>query len=187
MKRSTKPYFEAVINKDELDLLLNYWSKVSHPRGIRNNLFFHILADTGIRLGELIVLEREDINFNTSEINIRGRHKHQNRTLKLSSDTLVLLKHFLSVRLDDCQSLIPRFKANDGYIVKAWPLTSRSIQRVISSTAINIGIPKLINPKTFRAMKYFELIKKKTKLNNIITELGLSPTSTEYLRYGRLK
>jgi integrase len=188
-----RPYFEATLDNNERKALLQYWGNISdmtgggnNARSIRNNLIIHILADTGIRLGELRSLEREHANLESGALKINGRHKYQDRTLQLSSDTTILLRHFLALRRDKCQSLIPTFDFKDGFIVKAWPLSSRSIQRTVLNTAKNLGIPKLINPKVFRAMKFFELIEKKTKLQNIIHQLGLSASSREYLRYGNL-
>ena len=185
-----RTYQNDILESEEIDDINSYWKKQNDkdtPRITRNQSIINVLTDTGIFVSELSNLMREDIDFKKGIIKIKYNkkynHKYKNRELKLSPETVLCLKNYISSRIDKCQALFVSFDVNNSYEVNAWPLTSRSIQRIIKMTAENAQIKKEITPSTFRFTLLVNKLKKNESVNKIREELGFAPKSPGYERF----
>ncbi len=189
LKPNTREYKGDIIEENEAEKILNYWknsSDASNPRGIRNQLIMDILWDTGMTVSELAMLTIDDINWQKATLNLHykdQKKQHKNRQVTVSQNTLVWLKKYFDAREDDCQALIVAFEGWNPYIVHAWPLTPRSIQRMIHKTVSDLKIDKRISPSVFRSTRYTQLIRQGVPLTEINKIIGVSGTSRQYLKF----
>ncbi|MFA5022510.1 MAG: tyrosine-type recombinase/integrase [Patescibacteria group bacterium] len=189
LKQHRTVYHKNFLDDEELDKMVNYWSESEEsftPRGLRNQVILKLLADTGMTAHEMTLLNRDNINFKEGKINIYykdNKYPYKNREITLKTDTLILLKRYLDIRADHCQCLIVAFNAENSFIVYAWPLTERSIQRVIKSTAKSVGITRSIPPSVFRNTKFVDLYRRELRKDDIKKMMGQYPTSTQHMRY----
>lgn len=77
---------------------------------IRDLAMIDILASTGMRVGELVGLNREDINFNERECLVFGKGRTE-RLVYFDARTKIHLRNYLDSRNDDCPALFVSLKA----------------------------------------------------------------------------
>ncbi|PLV59754.1 tyrosine-type recombinase/integrase [Thermotoga sp. KOL6] len=118
---------------------------------------FKILANTGMRISELINLEKEDISLNDSaRIRIKGKGNKE---------------RIINVTKDLIEELI-----NSGFFEKKPSV--RSIQRAVRRYARKAGIKKKVTPHVFRHSFAVALIERGVPLNKIQALLGHANIST---------
>ena len=189
LRPNSRQYKGDFIDEDEAKKILDYWknsSDANNPRGIRNQLIMDLLWETGMTVSELAMLTVDDIDWKNGTLSLEYKDlkkKHKSRIIKLGSDSVVLLKRYFDVREDDCQALIVAFHSWNPYVVQAWPLTSRSIQRLIHNTATDLKISKKISPSVFRSSYYVKLLNEGLSLSQLNKKLGISGTSRQYRKY----
>ena len=81
-----------LISIREMSALIN--STIS----VRDRAMITLLAKTGIRRGELIRIDVDDINWEEMSITLKPRSKRSNRVVFFDSETASLLKEWLEVR-----------------------------------------------------------------------------------------
>ncbi|NUM25626.1 MAG: site-specific integrase [Candidatus Buchananbacteria bacterium] len=191
LKEHRTSYHRDFLEDEELEALLNYWRNSEHgvnPRMMRNQLIIQILADTGMTVHEMTLLFRDNVDLKKGTINIQyknSKYYYKNRELDLPRATLGLLEKYFDLRKDRCQCLVVAFKPQNEFIVEAWPLTERSIQRIVVDTLKNVGINKKITPSVFRNTKFLDLYKREVRVSEIKRLMGINPSSTSYFRYIR--
>jgi integrase/recombinase XerC len=67
-------------------------------KGIRDTSILRLLFDLGLRRGELIALDLEDLNFERSTIQVMGKGRSQKTELSLAALTMTALSAWLKVR-----------------------------------------------------------------------------------------
>ena len=77
---------------------------------LRNLAMIELLASAGIRVGELVLLNREDINFNERSCIVLGKGDKE-REVYFDARTKLHLKAYLQSRTDDNPALIVSLKA----------------------------------------------------------------------------
>ena len=77
---------------------------------LRNLAMIELLASAGIRVGELVLLNREDINFNERSCIVLGKGDKE-REVYFDARTKLHLKAYLESRVDDNPALIVSLKA----------------------------------------------------------------------------
>lgn len=76
---------------------------------IRDLAMIDILASTGMRVGELVGLNREDINFHERECVVFGKGNTE-RLVYFDARTKIHLRNYLDSRIDDCPALFVSLK-----------------------------------------------------------------------------
>lgn len=76
---------------------------------IRDLALIDILASTGMRVGELVLLNREDINFNERECVVFGKGDKE-RVVYFDARTKIHLQNYLNSRSDDNKALFVSLK-----------------------------------------------------------------------------
>lgn len=80
---------------------------------IRDLAIIDMLASTGMRVGELVLLNREDIDFNERECIVFGKGNKE-RIVYFDARTKIHLQNYLAKRIDDNPALFVSLKAPHG-------------------------------------------------------------------------
>jgi site-specific recombinase XerD len=149
--------------------------------GIRDKALLLTLYSTGLRVSELVALNRESINLKTGEFAVIGKGRKV-RTVYLSPAAITALTKYLSLRKDDFKPLFLRYSGKkmnsndiDGDSLR---LTVRSVQRLVKKYALNAGIAVDATPHTLRHSFATTLLSQGADLRSVQELLGHSNLST---------
>ena len=122
---------------------------------LRDLAMIDILASTGMRVGELVLLNKEDINFTERECIVLGKGDKE-RVVYFDARTKIHLQNYLSSRLDDNPALFVSLKSPykrlqiGGVEVRLRELGRRldiskvhphKFRRTLATVAIDKGMP----------------------------------------------
>lgn len=145
--------------------------------GLRDKAILEILFSTGLRVAELVSLNREQFQFkneaNIIEVTIRGKGGHL-RTVFLSERAIRWLKKYLKTRDDNSKALFVSYKGRSPNT----RLTTRSVERIIKKYAIKAGLPVNTSPHTLRHSFATDLLLKGVDLRVVQEFLGHRDIST---------
>ena len=161
-----------VISWEELERLLSA-PKGNSLKELRDRAILEMLFSTGLRVSELTNLKRKDINLKAGEFTVRGKGS-KIRIVFLSSVAKQVLAKYLKKRQDSEEHLFVSLPKKN----KVTPLTSRSIQRIVSYWARRAGIVKPVTPHTLRHMFATDLLQNGADLRAIQELLGHSQITT---------
>jgi len=161
-----------VISWEELERLLSA-PKGNSLKELRDRAILEMLFSTGLRVSELTNLKRKDINLKADEFTVRGKGS-KIRIVFLSSVAKQALAKYLKKRQDSEEHLFVSLPKKN----KVTPLTSRSIQRIVSYWARRAGIVKPVTPHTLRHMFATDLLQNGADLRAIQELLGHSQITT---------
>jgi site-specific recombinase XerD len=152
-----------LITEEELLRLLDA-PKGNDLRPLRDKAILELLFSTGLRVSELCSLNRDHINeAKSGEISIRGKGG-KIRVVFISDTAQKALKEYLSKRVDVDEAL--------------FPLTPRSIERIVKYYAIKAGIPKKVTPHILRHCFATDLLSNGADLRSVQSLLGHSSITT---------
>jgi len=148
--------------------------------GLRDRTILETLFSTGLRVAELVALNREQFanirDKNDFELSIIGKGDNP-RTVYFSERALSWLKRYLGVPKDKAKALFVHYRARKDAENR---LTARSIERIVKKYAILAGIPIFTTPHTLRHSMATDLLTKGVDLRTIQEFLGhRSITSTQ--------
>jgi len=109
---------------------------ISKKNGLRDKAILLTLLSTGLRVSELTLLNREDLDTEN----------------QISEDAKLWINRYLSARLDNFKPLFIRFQgkvdpSDSGEVMR---LTPRSIERIVERYVKTAGIPVKATPQTIR-------------------------------------
>ncbi len=123
---------------------------ISSPQGLRDRAILETFFSTGMRIAELVALNREQIksslNSNELELGIVGKGGRA-RTVYFSSRTLSWLKRYLETRNDSEKALFINYRGPTDALRR---LTPRSIEKSIQRYALLAGLPPNTTPHVLR-------------------------------------
>lgn len=162
-----------VLFKDDLDALLDA-PDIGTKVGKRDKAVLELFFSTGLRLTELRMLNREDLNFKTREISVRGK-RGKIRVVFISDRCAECLQRYLEIRLDHTTPLFIRHfeEAN-----KALPpgeefrLSRISIYNIVKKYARAAGIMSNPSPHTLRHSFATDLLRNGADLRSVQEMLG---------------
>lgn len=103
---------------------------ITSSDNLRDQLIFNLIVTTGLKVSEIVQLDRSDILPNMRQITAGSTNKR--RTLLLDPATAVLLEKYLTTRRDTLPALFIRQKNRSSSSNR---LTPRTIQRVIRQSS----------------------------------------------------
>lgn len=158
------------LTDEELEALLNS-PDTNTIIGARDRAIIELLFSTGLRVSELVALDRDKINLKTDELSVKGKGGKV-RVVFVSSDAKKSLETYLTMRKDTHEALFI------NYSQKLSRLTARSIQRTIKKYAENAGISKRITPHVLRHTFGTDLLRSGADLRAVQELMGHSSITT---------
>ena len=138
-------------------------------RGCRDGAILEVLYSSGLRVSELIHLDREHINLKEGWVRVVGKGNKE-RLVPLGQKAVSALKMWLS----DQRRLGEEVFVNE----RGRRLTVRTIERVVQKYVIQCGIMKTVTPHTLRHSFATHLLEGGADLRGIQELLGHSSLST---------
>ncbi len=168
----------SFLNEDELRRLFSAMES-NGKIGLRDRAIVGLLYSSGMRVSELVALNRDTVNLKRREFTVRGKGQ-KDRPVFISEDAALLLQDYLAVRSDTLKPLFIRYGGaeqidNSGDYGR---LTPRSIQRIVAHYAALAGITKKVSPHTLRHSFATGLLMNGADLRSVQTMLGHSNIST---------
>ncbi len=172
---------------------------------LRDKAILEVLFSTGMRVGELVSLQRDDVNLERDEFAVRGKggkvrvvflSPEAKQSLRRYLDARADMSPFLFVRHDRAAALvssrakprdltrgkramseISRFARNDER-GDDQPLTARSVERLVQRYARAAGIMKPVHPHTLRHSFATDLLRGGAQLREVQAMLGHASITT---------
>lgn len=168
----------SFLNEDELRRLFST-IPTNTKIGLRDRAIVGILYSSGLRVSELVALNRDTVNLKRREFMVRGKGQ-KDRPVFISEDAAQLVRDYMAIRTDTLKPLFIRYGGaeqidNSGDYGR---LTPRSIQRFVSHYASLAGITKKVSPHTLRHSFATGLLMNGADLRSVQTMLGHSNIST---------
>ena len=167
------------LHYDEISSLLSQID-LDTERGLRDRAIIELLFSSGLRVSELVNLNRDHINLNRREFMVRGKGQ-KDRPVFVSKGAAERVSDYLASRHD---SLVPLFISYSRFTGQTDTsgdyrrLQSRSIQRMVSHYAKMAGITKHVSPHTLRHSFATDLLMNGADLRSVQAMLGHSNIST---------
>lgn len=165
----------AFLEAEEVARLVEAVSKPA-ATGKRDRAIVLLLFSGGLRVSELVNLNRKDMNVKRGEFTVRGKGQ-KDRPVYLSELAAAAINDYLATRTDKDDALFvhnaPRKATEDGS-----RLTPRSIQRIIEHGRIEAGITKKVTPHTLRHSFATDLLSHGADLRSVQEMLGHANVAT---------
>jgi site-specific recombinase XerD len=169
-----------VLNNEQMQRLFEV-QDLNKRSGIRDRAILETLFSTGLRVSELVGLNKDDVNLNSGEFTVIGKGRKA-RTVYLSPSAISWLKKYLSTRSDEYKPLFLRYSGkkmeSQDYDGNSLRLTVRSVQRLIKKYAARAGISVDATPHTLRHTFATGLLYEGADLRSVQELLGHSNVST---------
>jgi site-specific recombinase XerD len=166
------------LNNDELERLLNQPDTLD-INGLRDRAILELLYSSGLRVSELVGLDKDHINLKRREFTVRGKGQ-KDRPVFISPKAADWIQQYLDKRQDNLPALFisygGRSVANTSGNYRR--LTARSIQRMVERYAVLAGITKHVSPHTLRHSFATDLLMNGADLRSVQAMLGHSNIAT---------
>ena len=166
------------LNTEQMERLLSQ-PQISKPRGLRDKAILEVLFSTGLRVSELVKLNRDQIDFNRREFGVIGKGGHA-RVVFLSKKAAEWLKKYLESRLDSWEPLFVRYIEKPDVIEdgKKMRLNVRTIQRIVKKYVKKAKIPVDASVHTIRHSFATDLLMAGADIRSVQELLGHKNIST---------
>lgn len=164
----------------DVERLLNM-PEISTKEGMRDKAILEVLFSTGLRVSELVSLNRDQINLDRREFSVIGKGR-RTRIVFLSERAADWLRRYLATREDDLRPIFIRYSGktpdeNDktGDSIR---LTARSVQRSVEKYVKKAKLMIKITPHGLRHTFATDLLGNGADLRAIQELLGHKNVST---------
>lgn len=166
------------LSEDELKRLFSE-PDASTLAGLRDRAILELLFSSGLRVSELVGLDRDHINLKRREFMVRGKGQ-KDRPIFISPEAANWVEQYLQQRQDTAKPLFVRYSGvkqvdRSGNFSR---LTARSIQRLVARYALLAGITKHVSPHTLRHSFATDLLMNGADLRSVQAMLGHSNIAT---------
>ena len=148
--------------------------------GLRDRAIIELLFSSGLRVSELVNLNRDHINLARREFMVRGKGQ-KDRPVFVSMSAAEHVKNYLDARHDNLPALFISYSrrlAKPSVSGDYRRLSARSIQRMVSHYARLAGITKHVSPHTMRHSFATDLLMNGADLRAVQSMLGHSNIAT---------
>lgn len=147
--------------------------------GLRDRAIVELLFSSGLRISELVNLNRDHVNTKRREFMVRGKGQ-KDRPVFIGASTAEHVQEYLQTRFDNLPPLFLSYSRNNtaSNTGDYRRLSARSIQRMIARYARLAGITKHVSPHTMRHSFATDLLMNGADLRSVQSMLGHSNIST---------
>lgn len=168
------------LNLDQVEKLL-LSPNTSHNIGLRDRAILEVLFSTGLRIAELVALNRDQIKIKPDtkdmELSITGKGNHT-RTVYFSDRAVRWLKKYTDTRSDDDKALFINYKKRKEDSQSPLRLTTRSIERMVEKYSKMAGLPIIVTPHVLRHTLATDLLNQGADLRTVQEILGHQSVAT---------
>lgn len=152
---------------------------VADEKGIRDRAILELLFSTGLRVSELVKLNRDQINFTTREFGVIGKGGRA-RIVFISDSAAFWVEKYISVRKDEYHPLFIRYSKEQSFenFGEKMRLTSRTVERILEKYVRASRIPVKATPHTLRHSFATDLLSNGADLRSVQEMLGHKNIST---------
>ena len=148
--------------------------------GLRDRAIIELLYSGGLRVSELVGLNRDSVNLERREFMVRGKGS-KDRPIFISKSAAEKVQDYLDARTDSLPAL---FLNNSRNLQTADTsgnyrrMTARSVERIVEKYARLAGITKHVSPHTLRHSFATDLLMNGADLRSVQSMLGHADIST---------
>lgn len=174
----TKRAQVTFLNEEELGRMFAC-PDVKTEAGLRDRAILELLFSSGLRVSELVGLNRDHINLTRREFMVRGKGQ-KDRPIFISAEAAEWVAKYLDSRKDTTKPLFIRYGGRKAVDTTGnfHRLTARSVQRLVAHYALAAGITKHVSPHTLRHSFATNLLMNGADLRSVQAMLGHSNIST---------
>ncbi len=174
----TRRHEVTFLNEEELERLFDE-PDINSDAGLRDRAILELLFSSGLRVSELVNLDRGSINLKRREFTVRGKGQ-KDRPIFISPEAAKWVEHYLGKRQDTARPLFVRYSGSKQVDLSGnfHRLTARSVQRLVARYARLAGITKHVSPHTLRHSFATDLLMNGADLRSVQALLGHSNIAT---------
>jgi site-specific recombinase XerD len=167
------------LDRSQVERLLNMPS-ISEEAGLRDKAIMELLFSTGLRVSELVRLNRDSVNFQTREFGVIGKGGKV-RVVFMDEAAVEWVKRYIEKREDSFNPLFIRVggqKPDPATPDEKMRLTTRSVQRIVEKYVKKAKLPIKITPHGLRHSFATDLLSAGADIRSIQEMLGHKNIST---------
>ncbi len=149
--------------------------------GARDRAILETLYSTGVRVSELVDLDRRDLDFESQTLRISGKGKKE-RIVPLGSHAVAAIRHYLTLLEPDPRFAAYRAQTENEFALfvnkNGGRLSSRSVRRKLDKYLKQVGLDPTISPHTLRHSFATHLLDNGADLRSVQELLGHQSLST---------
>lgn len=166
------------LNEDELARMFDQPDIATLP-GLRDRAILELLFSSGLRVSELVGLDKDHVNLKRREFMVRGKGQ-KDRPIFISPEAAEWIQKYIDKREDNTRPLFVRYSGSKKVDLSGnfHRLTVRSVQRLVARYALLAGITKHVSPHTLRHSFATDLLMNGADLRSVQAMLGHSNIAT---------